>query len=418
MKNNNLLQASTVLFILNVSASALNYLCQLVMAKVLSVESFGTINSVFSFMMILAVPGTSLTMIVSKQFSSGEEKYPSFYLSRQLRVVVILTIIVLFSLLVLSYPLSVVLCISDVFVLIMAFVLASLGYFQPLYSGVFAGQKKFVMVGIYSLLIPIYKMVAVGGAYLYSRNDRHRLYMLLVIMVIGVVLTGVYGHIISKRMIGIDEGKPIEKNRLYSREDFETLILNISLMLYMNIDLLAVRYFCGDTESGLYSAVLLFGRIIYYFSTTLGTILLPSVAKKNLSYYQRKKTLNKTLLLMIIFSLICMLPINVLKDWLIELLYGEEYLLGAKYVVFVSIISIALSICTILINYVVGIGKTKTTTKIMCVIDILLIVSTFLLDSISSVLLVIGIIGFVGALSIYVSILRNTQHQDVLDTHI
>ena len=70
-KDTQLLRASTILFVLNITASALNYLCQLVLARVLSVESYGTVNTIFSFMMIVAVPGTTLTMVVAKYYASG-----------------------------------------------------------------------------------------------------------------------------------------------------------------------------------------------------------------------------------------------------------------------------------------------------------------------------------------------------------
>lgn len=64
-----LIGESTVLFMLNMLASILNYVCQLLMAQVLSVESFGTVNTIFSFMLIVSVPGTALTMTASKYYA-------------------------------------------------------------------------------------------------------------------------------------------------------------------------------------------------------------------------------------------------------------------------------------------------------------------------------------------------------------
>lgn len=401
VKNRNkLLQASTILFILNISASALNYLCQLVMARVLSVESYGTINTIFSFLMIIAVPGTTLTMVVAKYYA-GDNPDKSRYLKRQLRVVLILTVAVFVVLLIGQELFGKVLSIGDNFVIMMAFILAALGYFQPLYSGVFSGNKLFILVGAYSLCIPLYKLIAVGGAYVYSDVDKTRLYVLLIIMVIGVLATTVYGQLKSKKIIGHDMAQPCSKGKLYSTDDVNAFILNISLMLYMNIDLLSVRYYGNETESGLYSSALLFGRIIYYFATTLGTILLPSVAS-DINEETRKKTLNKTLILMIGFAIVCMLPINIFKDFFIQILYGENYIPATKYVIFVSIISLSLSIYTIMVNYVVGIGRTKATTIIMVIVDLLLLGTVLLVHEINIILMLIGLIGVIGAIAIYI----------------
>lgn len=400
---NRLLQASTLLFILNIMASALNYLCQLLMARVLSVESYGTVNTIFSFMMIIAVPGTTLTMIVAKYYAGANAiSNRKGYLNKQLVVVFTLTIVVFLILFGSKNLLASTLHIYDSATLLLAFILSALGYFQPLYSGVFSGNKHFILVGIYSLFIPIYKLAAVGVTYIYSDDDNLRLHILLVVMVLGTVITTVFGQVKSNSIVGKIKKKSTYSGKLYSADDFNTLILNLSLMLYMNIDLLTVRYYGSKTESGLYSSVLLLGRIIYYFATTLGTILLPSVADKDLSNIECRKILNKTLLLMSGFAVVCMVPINIGKNFFIQILYGLDYSQASKYVIFVSIISLSLSFYTIMINYVVGIGKTKMATVVMLIVDALLGASVFLLKNIYIILLCIGIIGGMGALIIYV----------------
>ena len=402
-KDTQLLRASTILFVLNITASALNYLCQLVLARVLSVESYGTVNTIFSFMMIVAVPGTTLTMVVAKYYASGCGKEGKRqYLVKQLKVVLILTVVVFFLLCIGKNFWGKILSINDTFVLMMAFILAALGFFQSLYSGVFSGNKRFILVGIYSMFIPLYKLVAVGGAYISTQNDNYRLYMVLLIMLGGVIVTALYGQYESKKIVK-KYGTELGKERLYSFEDLKTLILNISLMLYMNIDLLSVRYLGNETESGLYSSALLFGRIIYYFATTLGTILLPSVADMSIDEKGRRKTLNRALSSMIIFALICMLPINIFKNFFIGILYGADYLPAAKYVIYVSIISISLSVCTIMVNYVVGIARTKNATRIMCVMDVLLVIAVFIADSVKNSLIAICAIGIIGAITIYIA---------------
>ncbi len=402
VKSSKFLEAGTWLFFLNISASALNYLCQLVMARVLSVGSYGTINTIFSFMMIVAVPGTTLTMIVARYYASNDaSNNERGYLKKQLLVVSTLTIIAFVILFALNGVMKNLLAIDDRFVLIIAFILAALGYFQPLYSGVFSGKKCFILVGIYSLMIPVYKLIAVGGAFLYSENDKSRLHVLLVIMVVGVLGTALIGQIKTNSLVGKISKNDVYNKNLYTIDDFNTLILNMSLMLYMNIDLLAVRYYGDEKESGLYSAVLLFGRIIYYFATTLGTVLLPSVAEKSLTENERKSTLNKALLLMVLFAILCMIPLNLWKSFFIQLLYGQDYLLASKYMIFVSIISFALSVYTIMVNYVVGIGRTKAVTVIMVVVDILLLSVLVFMKNIISILTAIGIIGVVGTVIIY-----------------
>lgn len=399
------LQASSILFILNMLASALNYACQLFMARTLSVESFGTINTIFSFLLIVGVPGTTLTMIVAKYYAETEEyekKMRCEYMASIVRGVFALSIIAFVLCMVLAKPLSRVLAINDISVLVFTFILSALSFFQPLYSGVFSGNKRFILVGIYSLLIPLYKIISVFVAKIASKSDFERLYIVLAVMILGTIFTAVFGHVQTKHIVG--EFSNVGKSNAhikFRKDDINTLVLNICLMIYMNIDLLAVRYYGTADESGLYSSVLLFGRVVYYFATTLGTILLPMAATVKDDQEEQMKLLNKTLIMMLGFIFLCMVPINLLGEFIIEILYGEAYVGATMYIKYVSLISSILSICTVLINYLVGIGKTKVATVSMVFVIATIGVLLTIQREVETILLGIAIIGLVGSIFIY-----------------
>lgn len=406
MKKDKLLQAGSVLFVLNMAASTLNYLCQLLLARVLSLETFGTINTIFSFMLIVAVPGTTLTMIVAKYYAGanndiGQEKRQT-YIRSELKGISILTACVFLLFIILAIPLGHLLAIDDTVVLVLSFGLASLGFYQPLYSGVFSGNRRFVWVGLYSMLIPGYKIVAVVIANFFTTNDLKRLYTVLSVMIVGTIITAMVGHRMTVSIVGkFSLFKRGQRAYLFTKEDALVLVLNICLMVYMNIDLLSVRYHETNNESGLYSAVLLFGRIIYYFSTTLGTILLPSAADKETDEQDKMRVLNKTLLVLAGFSVLCIVPINIGKQIFIQILYGEEYLAAAPFVKYVSLIAISLSVCTILVNYLVGLGRTRFAIAIMLTINIIIVLCAITYKNINNILGAIGIIGLIGAVIIY-----------------
>lgn len=416
-KKDNIAQASTILFGLNMIASALNYICQLFLARVLSVDSFGTINTIFSFLLIVGVPGTTLTMIVSKYYAGWDEnknkEKKTEFIARVLKDISILGIFVFCILVVLSPVLSKVLLIDSKIVLFYTFILGALSLYQPIYSGVFSGNKKFILVGIYSLFIPLYKIISIIGAYFYSNIDYKRLNGILFIMVIGNIITILYGHKKTKKNVGEFS---VFKNNSYEwtdkKEIVYTLVVNIGLMLYMNVDLFAVRFIGAAEESGLYSAVLLFGRIIYYFATTLGTILLPMAASYNQDSSKRIGLLNKTLIFMLLFSLATLIPINMFGRTIINILYGELYLSAYTYIKYISLISVVLSIATILANYLVGIGQGKFVAKVILIINIAIIFMIMLCKSTESILGSIGVIGLVGVVYVYIVSIKKIKASD------
>ena len=70
--------------------------------------------------------------------------------------------------------------------------------------------------------------------------------------------------------------------------------------------------------------------------------------------------------------------------------------------IYVSIISLSLSLYTIMVNYVVGVGKTKKPVVVLLIVDLLLAISVFLLHDITLILFTISAIGILGAGAIYV----------------
>lgn len=104
------------------------------------------------------------------------------------------------------------------------------------------------------------------------------------------------------------------------------------------------------------------------------------------------------------------LPINILKEELILFLYGRAYIQATQYVIYASVISLALSLFTIIINYVVGSGKTRHASIVMAVVDILLLGCVCIFKSVTTILILIGVIGLLGTGVIYCIIRFEDNH--------
>lgn len=411
-----MLQDSGILFLLNMFASLLNYVCQLLLAKVLSVEGFGTINTIFSFLLIVGVPGTTLTMVVAKKYA---EKNDSFgveerktYIGTLIKYLLIAGAVLFVIGLFFSKLLKVVLAIDDMIVLGLALFLGALGFFQPTFSGVFSGNKRFVLVGIYSLCIPLYKIASIFFGRIISKDDTTRLYIILLFMVLGTIAVAGYGYKKTKHILG--EVSLFSKERVefsITKEEINILIINIGLMVYMNVDLLLVRFYGAPEESGLYSAVLLFGRVIYYFSTTLGTILLPKVAAQKDNSKEITKLLGRTIGLLLLFAMLSVIAIYVFGPLALKILFGAEYIGAQKYFFYVVMISISLSICTVLINYLVAIENTTYAMVTLIVMNLFIFIFAIFVSRIEILLSFVVIVGVLGttilALLAHGSCLRN-----------
>lgn len=393
IKENRMYLNGILLFCINIFSSGLNYLCQILMARVLGADDFGTISIIFSFLLILGVPGTSLTMTVCKFFADETSKtWGRMYYYKKILKYILLFALLIFIIGGISFPiLGNVLKIEDHLVLALTICLVSLGLYHPFFSGVLSGYKLFIAVGIYSLLIPIYKIIATLVAIM-TENIHSRLYIVMIGILLGTIITALLGSSVTKKLIKKENLDRIDiDHRLMQRESVDILVINFILMVYMNIDLFVVRRLENETVSGLYSADALFGRIAYYFATTLGTILLPIIVSK-----KEKVIFAKFFMIMGFFCIIVLVPINLFKTEIIALLYGNGYLGAAGYVKYVSLISVALSFMTLIANYSLGIGKTKIIRNILL---FLLCVLLCIIITIKETEIILACISFIGIIT-------------------
>ena len=406
-KNNIMLVSSaTILLMLNIFSSMLNYCYQVMVSKVLSIEAFGTINTIFSIMMIVAVPGTTITMIIARELAildEGKRYFEEYiYVKKYTYKITILGVFVLVIGLIISKYIGNILKINETHTLIEMIIICSLGYFHPLYSGCFSGLKKFFLLGLYGLIIPIYKFMGLFIA-LILKSESSRLNICLLSIIVGSLVSALLGFVGVRKNIKFN-GEEKDFDLLTDKVQWiRVLIINICLTIYINIDLLAVRYICGEKESGYYSAIALFGKFIYYGATSVGTVLLPTVAVK--SSDESKKIIKKILIFVSGISIGCLFILNVLKRLCIKIIYGNEYIVAEKYVIYVSMISFSVGIMTVLINYLIGVHDTKAICYVLCMAVISVLIVVMCVDKIKDVLFIIGTVGIIADILLIIKIL-------------
>ena len=64
--NRELEKGGLIVFALFTMANGINYLYQIMMGRMLSVEDFGTLNSLLSLFMMTAIPSGAITALIAK----------------------------------------------------------------------------------------------------------------------------------------------------------------------------------------------------------------------------------------------------------------------------------------------------------------------------------------------------------------
>lgn len=393
---------SIIVLILTTIGSAINYLCQILMGRLLTVDSFGTVNAIFSVMNIVGVLGTTASMLISKavaeRISVDDRKGGAFYVIGMMKALCVGSAFLFLAgigVLVLTRS---ILYIKDIKLIILSLIAVMLNLFPIFFQGVFGGFQKFILLGFYTLIVPVIKLLGVLGVQIaLFENDAQSI--MGIVIVANCLAMGIgFGLfcVIAGSDIRLSNSLSIVKIFGMDKYYIDSLTINIIMMFLMNIDILYLKLFCGAEYTGYYSSAVMFGRIIYYCVTALASVLLPMVAFSKNDDKFAFVMLKKTILFVVIMSVVLLIPVNIWGKELLCLIYGIQYIEAARFVGYASLISVGTSLNTILVNYMLGIDKLGILKKCLGVGSILLFIFIEVLrNNPWKVLTVIGVISFI-----------------------
>ena len=385
-KQKNFAKNSSIVFTLTTFGSALNYLCQILMGRFFSVSNYGIVNAIFSLTVIVSVIGSTASMILSKIISENR-KSSSNLCYKILSVVNSVCIVLLLGSIILS-PLFVHILNWNYLTVILAIISLVTSIYPIVYQGIFGGLGKFISLGLYTLIIPIIKILSLVLIVLLNISGINEIYSILLAIIFGNVISLIVGYIITKSHIK-ETKKSTKKIRYIWQEYKNVFYANILIMFLMNIDILYLTFFYDSETIGLYSSVLVFGKMIYYFVTALVTVMLPLISKNKKDSKYVSKMLYKTLTYTIILTIIFLIPTNIFGKNILNLIFGSKYDSAIIYLKYASLISLSYSLNLILLNYLTGINKVKLLKKTLMIGSILAVIILTIMNSYKYISLII-----------------------------
>jgi len=150
-----------------------------------------------------------------------------------------------------------------------------------------------------------------------------------VLIAMGIVLSFVFGlfptdfkdlHIFSKERLQRSELKQV-----WAFIGI-TAVYEITQILINNSDILLVKHFFDATEAGLYAALALIGRVVYFVAWMFVMLLLPTVIQKEKDGEPTAPVLFKYVLLIGSLAALIVFACYLMPETIIRTMFGEAYL--------------------------------------------------------------------------------------------
>lgn len=394
-KNREFEKNSLILFALMMGANIFNYIFQIILGKLLTVEDYGILNTLMSMVTILSIPNLLFVMVTARYTATysihKENRKIKALLQFGFKAALIVSGVLLVVGIIGADFLSDIFGIKESSYFIMITFVVGITLIASIAIGVLQGGKKFFNYGVQNLINVGCKLVF-SVILVYLGLGLHGV---LIALVIGIIIACIYSYRHAMSFIGKIDKKvkitlPYKEIMGYS---LGTFVAQICITILTNGDILLVKMFFSEREAGIYSSAMVLGKIAMYIAGAVVAALFPMVAEVYVKGKNTKGLFIKALIYGGGSASICSFGLVVFGELVIKILFGTRYQMALRYLPYVCLFIVPLTFLTVVMNFVLAIGDTKffsITTMSGCLVLVLIIIKTH--TSIESMLIVVGII--------------------------
>ena len=354
-----LISGSVIIFVGSFLANVLNFFFNLFVIKHLTKVDYGTLQTIIA---IITLPGIAagaiLPLIVNfggKYFSQKEfekirglyYKIIRFFLSSG---AIFFIVFLLFIPLIAAFfhiDNYFILFLADIFILFTFFNTTNTAFLQAkldfkfITFTVFLGSSLKLILGIAFFLLGFSVNGAVGA--------------LVVSMIIPYFLT-----FIPLKFLFIRKSKNIKiPTKELLTYGVPSAITVLGLTSLISMDIILAKHFFDPNEGGDYAGLSLMGRVLFFFTAPIGTVMFPLLVQK----YEKKENLQGTFILSVLLVAIpsCLLTVIyfLFPHFIISIFTKSDYFILAPYVGLFAVFTTLFSITSLFVNFYLAIKKVK-----------------------------------------------------------
>lgn len=361
-----LISLSVVIVLGSLVSSFFSFLFNLFMSRNLSVADYGTLTSLVSLITLATMPaGAILPTIVhfsAKYFAHNDEAmaYGLFYKVGKLALGIGLLFLLIFIFG--STHIASFFKITDSSLLILPGLVVFCSYLAIMNSGFLQAKLAFGFLTLSQFIGSLFKLVLGVVLVLLGMGVSGGMWAFFLAYFVPYIVTFIpLRFLFTKRKV-VDA---ISLKELLSYGAPSALTL-ICLSSFITVDTLVVKHFFDPKSAGIYAGISLLGRIIFFVSSPIGTVMFPLVVQKHAKRESIRSTFILAMLLVFLPSLALTIGYFLLPNLVIQLsLKNDDYLQGAALLGFMGIYLTVYSLLYLLANFYLSIKKTIVTIPIV-----------------------------------------------------
>ena len=320
--NKALLKDNFILFSAIFSTNILNYIYHFFLGRSLGPADYGVFGALLAIIYVIAMPLMAIQTIITKFVSEFKEDKGkvSYLLVGSLKKMTLYGVLMLILFLIVSPFISSFLKIGSLSPLILISLFLLFGFLIPITRGVLQGLQNFKGLGATYITEGFSKLLVGIGLVTLGFGVSGAISGFVVSYFVPLVLT-----LYLLRKIMKSEKVKFDSKAVY-KYSLPVIIMLVSLTMFYTIDIALVKHFFGNVDAGLYAALALLGKVIFFGSFSISMVMFPKVSELFTQNRKSKGILYKSLLLVLGLGGVATLIYFLFPGLIINLLFGKEYL--------------------------------------------------------------------------------------------
>lgn len=384
-----LFQDGSILIVAAFLTGFLNYLYQVLMGRMLGPEQYGVFGALFalSYLLLLVSRGVQLctTRYVSRLDDQERAQFLRGFGARVAGLMVLLFIVLGAA----SPALAQTLRISDPMLIVVVGITLLFGPVNAVNFGALRGLQYFRAMGGGQVAVALVKL-ATGVAFVLFGFGVYGAVGGPAIAVAVVCLAMLY---YLRSWFRADESYS-SYGDVY-RYVGPSLLVAFCMTIPTNADVILVKHLFTSVQTGLYTAVSVFGKVLIFLPAGITGALFPKAAKRG----ETRALLHRGLLYTGVLAGCGALVLMIAPRLALNVLYGQTYASAAPVLRWYAPAITAFSLCVVLLNYALAVDEHRFV-KAFTALTLLEVGLAYVFGTsalrIAQVLLVVNLVGFVG----------------------
>lgn len=279
---NELITGSIYIFIGSIIANVFNLFFSLFMSRNLTVEGFGILASTFSLISLIGIPAGSIIPTIVNFAGShfAKEDYGSVkaLFLKILKPLLMVSIFVLFCFVVFASYIGNFFKIADRSIIVIVGIIVAFAYIGIVSSGLLQAKLAFKYISFTNLIGSISKFVIGAGLVFLGLGVKGAIWAVFIAGVIPPILGFIY--LKSVFISRINETSKINFKNILSYGIPSSLAM-LGMISLISTDILLVKHFFDPLQAGIYAGLSLVGKVIFFFTGSIGGVMFPLIVKKH-----------------------------------------------------------------------------------------------------------------------------------------